>query len=183
MKDTLSTTDRHPYPLGELLSDLKSDLSLKTRSYKLALFYLVFSPSIRVLFCYRISRFLYVHGRKRFAYIFKSLQSRYGCYLSFKGSIGKRLYLPHPAGIVIGDGVVIEDDVSIWQNVTLGSHGKPRARQEYPYICSGVKIFAGAVLLGNIKVGENAIVGANAVVLSDVPANTVAVGVPYKGNL
>lgn len=83
-------------------------------------------------------------------------------------------------GVVIGEGVVVEDDVCIYQNVTLGSHGKKGCPSGYPHIHRGAKIFAGAVLIGKIDVGENAIIGANSVVLSDVPPDSIAVGVPYK---
>lgn len=170
------------YTLSQLLSDIKSDLSRKSGSSIFwAAYYLLFSPQMRVLFYYRIAHWFYRNGHPRCAYALKSFQSGYGCYISERSIIGKSLCLPHPVGVVIGEGVVIEDNVSIWQHVTIGSHGKSDAPQKYPYVAQGVKIFAGAVIIGNLKIGENSVVGANAVVLSDVKPNAVAVGVPYKG--
>jgi serine O-acetyltransferase len=137
-------------------------------------------PERKVLRYYFWSRWLYVKGFRFLAQIIAYRQGRYGCYISEKAIIHPSLKLKHPVGVVIGEGVEIEENVLIWQNVTLGSHGKTGLPQTYPYIESGVKIFAGAVVLGGVRVGKNAIIGANCVVLDDVPENGVAVGVPYK---
>jgi serine O-acetyltransferase len=92
--------------------------------------------------------------------------------------IGRGLYLPHPTGIVIRGECVIGDNVTILQGVTIGrlKDGDLSETQ----IGDGVSIYAGAVILGNIKIGNNAVIGANAVVLTDVPDSAVAVGVPAK---
>ncbi|MEO0986782.1 MAG: serine acetyltransferase [Cyanobacteria bacterium J06639_14] len=171
----------YKYTFSELLSDIKTDISVKTSSYLWSFYYFLFSPQIKVVFYYRLSHWLFVNNFCRLAYVIKCFQAKYGCYISEKSIIGKRFSLPHPVGIVIGDGVVIEDNVSIWQNVTLGSHGKRDTQPGYPYIERDVRIFVGAVLIGRIKVGEKATIGANTVVLSDVPPNSIAVGTPYKG--
>lgn len=173
--------ENRKYSLKELITDIKMDVGRESGpSVLCALYYFLFHPSVKVLFYYRLSHWLRVHGLRKLAYAVKDFQSHYGCYISQTSVIGKNLNLPHPVGIVIGDHVVIEDDVSIYQNVTLGSHGKEGEPLAYPHICKGVKIFAGAVLIGNIKVGEYATVGANSVVLSDIPPYSTAVGVPYK---
>ncbi|ERM80694.1 hypothetical protein P872_21560 [Rhodonellum psychrophilum GCM71 = DSM 17998] len=83
-------------------------------------------------------------------------------------------------GIVIGDKVIIKDNVMIFQQVTFGSHGKKGLIKNYPTIEDGVKIYAGAKIIGGITIGKNAIIGANAVVNIDVPADCVAVGIPCK---
>ncbi len=88
--------------------------------------------------------------------------------------------MPHPIGIVIGDGVVIHDDVTIFQNVTLGSHGKNSKDLKYPTIGKSVKIYAGAVIIGGVSIGEGAVIGANSVVNSNVPPFSVIVGVPGR---
>jgi len=88
--------------------------------------------------------------------------------------------MPHPIGVIIGDGVVIKDNVMIFQQVTLGSHGKRTEEMRYPVIESGVKIYAGAKIIGGVTIGENAIIGANSVVNVDVPAGATAVGIPCK---
>jgi len=102
------------------------------------------------------------------------------CDISYNATIGKNLRLPHPIGIVIGDGVIIKDNVMVFQQVTFGSHGKKNQSLSYPIVENNVKIFAGAKIIGGITIGENAIIGANAVVNIDVPANTKAVGIPCR---
>ena len=88
--------------------------------------------------------------------------------------------LPHPIGIVVGDGVIIRDNVKIWHQVTLGSHGKKGEPLAYPIIEDGVKVFAGAKIIGGVIIGENAVIGANSVVNIDVPKSTTAIGIPCK---
>lgn len=172
---------KREYSLKELIAAIKTDVGRKSGSSVLcALYYFLFHPSVKVLFYYRLSHWLHVNGLLKLSYAVRYLQGQYGCYISQTSIIGNSLNLPHPVGIVIGDHVVIEDDVSIYQNVTLGSHGKEGGPLEYPYVHKDVRIFAGAVLVGNIRVGEYATVGANSVVLSDVPPYSTAVGVPYK---
>ena len=85
----------------------------------------------------------------------------------------------HATGIVIGETSVIEDNVSILQQVTLGGTGNEQG-DRHPKIRSGVLISTGAKVLGNIEIGEGAKVGAGSVVLSDVAAHTTVVGVPAK---
>lgn len=171
----------YQYTWINFIKDAKMDIGRKSGpSILCAIYYLLFHPATKVLFYYRLSHWLYCRGLREPARFIRHLQSHYGCYISEKCIIGKRLNLPHPVGIVIGEKAIVEDDVTIYQCVTLGSHGKQNKPQEYPYIQQGAKIFSGAVLIGNIKVGKNAVIGANAVILSDVPPGSIAVGVPYK---
>ena len=86
----------------------------------------------------------------------------------------------HPIGIVIGDGVIIKDNVTIFQQVTLGSHGKKGESFSYPIVEEGAKIYAGAKIIGGVVIGKKAIVGANAVVNINVPDHALAVGIPCK---
>ncbi|MBE7175512.1 MAG: hypothetical protein INR69_03865 [Mucilaginibacter polytrichastri] len=83
-------------------------------------------------------------------------------------------------GVVIGEQVIVGDDVMIWQHVTLGSHGKPGQTFQYPVIGDKVKIFTGSTIIGDVKIGENAIVGAASVVLRNVPAEARVAGIPAK---
>lgn len=93
--------------------------------------------------------------------------------------IGHGIFLDHATGLVVGATAVIEDDVSLLQNVTLGGTGK-EAGDRHPKVRRGAMIGAGAKILGNIEVGENARVAAGSVVLRAVPANTTVAGVPAK---
>lgn len=100
----------------------------------------------------------------------------YGCDISFKISIGNNLKLPHQGlGVVIGPNVVIGDSVTIFQNVTLGAKANGE-KYKAPIIGDNVMSGAGACILGSIKVGNNVKIGANSVVLTDIPDNCVAVG-------
>ena len=91
--------------------------------------------------------------------------------------IGRRLFIDHGMGVVIGETIVIGDDVTLYQGVTLGGTGKEKGKR-HPTLGNGVVIGAGARVLGNIRVGDNSRVGAGSVVLRDVPDNSTIVGVP-----
>ncbi len=91
--------------------------------------------------------------------------------------LGRRLFIDHATGVVIGETAVVASDVTLYQGVTLGGTGKERGKR-HPTICNGVFIGNNANVLGNITVGENSRVGAGSVVLSDVPPNSTVVGVP-----
>jgi len=94
-------------------------------------------------------------------------------------SIGKDVFIDHGLGVVIGETAIIKDHVTIFQNVTLGGRGNHNGKR-HPTIEEGCLIGAGAKILGNITIGKNSKVGANAVVLYDVPPNTTVVGIPAK---
>jgi serine O-acetyltransferase len=91
--------------------------------------------------------------------------------------LGRRLFIDHATGVVIGETAVVGSDVTVYQGVTLGGTGKGHGKR-HPTICDGVFIGNNANVLGNITVGENSRVGAGSVVLSDVPPNSTVVGVP-----
>lgn len=109
------------------------------------------------------------------------LQNSHGVFLSHKAQFPTSLDLKHPVGIVIGEGVHIGANVTIYQNVTLGGarSGDGEAGR-YPTIGDGTTIFAGAVVVGGITVGSDCVIGANAVVIHDVPDNSTAIGVPAR---
>jgi serine O-acetyltransferase len=91
--------------------------------------------------------------------------------------LGRRLFIDHAMGVVIGETAIVGSDVTLYQGVTLGGTGKQHGKR-HPTICDGVFIGNNANILGNITVGENSRVGAGSVVLSDVPPNSTVVGVP-----
>lgn len=94
--------------------------------------------------------------------------------------LGRRLFIDHGMGVVIGETASIGDDVLIYHGVTLGGVGGSKGAIRHPQIGNGVMIGSGAKLLGNITVGEGAQIGANAVVTRNVAANTVMVGIPAR---
>jgi serine O-acetyltransferase len=91
--------------------------------------------------------------------------------------IGRRLFIDHATGVVIGETAIVGSDVTIYQGVTLGGTGKQHGKR-HPTVCDRVFIGNNANVLGNITVGENSRVGAGSVVLNDVPPNSTVVGVP-----
>lgn len=161
---------------------IKNDLPSQTfgnffRSY-------FFSAGFRVLLNHRIGKFLYFHKFILFhnlaRYYRYKLVSKRGCDISYKAEIGKNVNFPHAIGIVIGDGVRIGDNVKIWQQVTLGSHGKFGESLEYPVVEENVRIFAGAKIIGGVRIGKNSVIGASSLVNGDVPPNSIAYGIPFK---
>jgi serine O-acetyltransferase len=92
-------------------------------------------------------------------------------------TLGRRLFIDHATGVVIGETTIVGNDVTMYQGVTLGGTGKQHGKR-HPTVCDGVFIGNNANVLGNITVGENSRVGAGSVVLSDVPPNSTVVGVP-----
>jgi serine O-acetyltransferase len=144
--------------------------------------YYRYSASKRINFDLKLSAYFKIKNMPLISkIILKRIQKKYGVFIPFNAKICLDVKFPHPVGIVIGDKVVIGNDVIIYQNVTLGGARIGDAENShYPVIGSGTVIFAGAVILGKVKIGKNCIIGANAVVLKDVPDNQTVVGVPAK---
>jgi serine O-acetyltransferase len=93
--------------------------------------------------------------------------------------IGNRFFIDHGLGVVIGETTVIGDDVTVYQHVTLGGTGKKKGKR-HPTIENGVVIGAGAKVLGNIIIGQNAQIGSGSVVVKDIPPDCTVVGIPGK---
>jgi serine O-acetyltransferase len=94
-------------------------------------------------------------------------------------TIGRRVFIDHGMGVVIGETAVIGDDCTLYHGVTLGGTSWNKGKR-HPTLEAGVVIGAGAKVLGPITIGENAKIGSNAVVVKDVPANATAVGIPAR---
>jgi serine acetyltransferase len=97
--------------------------------------------------------------------------------LDVKELFVKGIFFPHPVGIVIGAGVVFGDRCTIYQNVTIGTKS---GNGKYPRIGSDVVLFSGACIVGDIKIGNRVIVGANSVVTKDIPDDCIVAGCPAK---
>ena len=133
---------------------------------------------IHALWGYRVHHWLWIH-RRRFLARFLSQVARLitGIEIHPGAEIGRRFFIDHGMGVVIGETTIIGDDVTLFQGVTLGGTGKETGKR-HPTLRNSVVIGAGARVLGNITIGENCRVGAGSVVLRDVPDNSTVVGVP-----
>ena len=137
-------------------------------------------PGVHAVIYHRIAHFFYSHGLKFIARCV-SQWSRFwtGIEIHPGAQIGRRLVMDHGMGIVIGETAEIGDDCLIYHGVTLGGTGKDQGKR-HPTIGSNVLISTGAKVLGPFKVGDGARIAANAVVLSEIPPNATAVGVPAQ---
>lgn len=129
---------------------------------------------------HRVAHWLWNNGRESLALFFQNrVSTKFGVDIHPAAKMGSGILLDHATGLVIGQTAVVGNNVSILQSVTLGGTGKDEG-DRHPKIGDGVLISAGAKILGNIRVGEGAKVGAGSVVLDDVPAHTTVAGVPAK---
>jgi serine O-acetyltransferase len=129
---------------------------------------------------HRLAHWLLGKGRKDFALYLQSRASVvFQCDINPAARIGRGIFLDHATGLVVGETAVIDDDVSILHDVTLGGTGKEH-EDRHPKIRHGVMIGAGAKILGNIEVGSCARIAAGSVVIKPVPANVTVAGVPAK---
>lgn len=166
--------------LDFIIRDLKNCATAQTwRNYLLTW---LFSRKFQLLLIYRLGSACQTYSISRYIspILYWIMGTFYNCEIHFQAKIGHNVQFNHPIGVVIGQNVIIHDDVTIFQQVTIGSHGKPSLPWSYPTIHKGVKIFAKASIIGSITVGENAIIGAHALVLQDVPPFTTVAGVPAK---
>ena len=139
---------------------------------------LLFSKGFLALQTHRASNYFLNSKESLMANFLHSQSSKlYGVDIHPAASIGVGVMLDHATGIVIGETSVIEDDVSIFQGVTLGGTGKVTG-DRHPKVRKGVLISAGAKILGNVEIGQGAKVAAGSVVLDNVEMNTTVAGVP-----
>jgi serine O-acetyltransferase len=139
---------------------------------------LLFFKGFMALGTYRISHKLWRDGRRWLALYLQSISSEvFSTDIHPAARIGCGILLDHATSFVVGETAIIEDDVSILHEVTLGGTGKDTG-DRHPIIRSGVLIGAGAKILGRVEIGTHAKVGAGSVVLNDVPPHTTVAGVP-----
>ncbi|NPA82491.1 MAG: serine O-acetyltransferase [Epsilonproteobacteria bacterium] len=170
--------------LRSLYEIIKQDLRTPWRNdpainYKLELLFNY--PGVWALVNYRIAHALYKRGWKLLARIIMGItQIITNVDIHPGAKIGRRVFIDHATGVVIGETAVVEDDVLIYQGVTLGGVSLDRGVKRHPTVKRGAVIGGGAKVLGNIEIGENARIGANSVVIKSVPANSTAVGIPAR---
>ena len=167
----------------EILSGTVSDLlAAKERdpSCKYLSEPLLFFKGFKALQSHRVASWLWANSRHTLAHYFQSRTSEvYGVDIHPAAKLGKGIMIDHGTGVVIGETSVVDDNVSIFQGVTLGGTGKEEG-DRHPKVREGVLLSASSTVLGNVEIGKNAKVAAGSVVLNDVKEYTTVAGVPAK---
>jgi len=137
-------------------------------------------PGLWALFFHRNAHWLYNKGL-RFIPRFISALGQFLTVIDIHpaATLGRRVFIDHGVGVVIGETTIIGNDVIIYQQVTLGGVSTSKGKR-HPTLENNVVIGAGAKILGNITIGENSKVGANSVVVKNVPADSTAIGIPAR---
>lgn len=137
-------------------------------------------PGLHAVFYYRIHHFLWkIHLKILARFLSQVARFLTGIEIHPGATIGKRLFIDHGMGVVIGETAIIGDDCTLYQGVTLGGVGTGQYQvKRHPTLKDGVTIFSGAKIIGNVTIGEKSIIGAMAVVLDDIPSCCTAVGIP-----
>ncbi len=180
MKESLSILFRG---ITRFLSLIKEDVATvrerdPAASGKLEV--LLLYPGLHAIWYYRVAHALQNRGMIFLARAISQHAARVtGIEIHPAAQIGKRFFIDHGHGVVIGETTEIGDDVTLYQGVTLGGTGKETGKR-HPNIGDGVMIGAGAKVLGPITIGANTNVASGAVVLQDIPENSTAVGVPAQ---
>jgi len=141
---------------------------------------LLLYPGLHAIVAHRVAHFFYAMGLFFFARLISQAgRAMTGIEIHPGAKIGKCLFIDHGMGVVIGETAVIGDNVLLYQGVTLGGTGLQKGKR-HPTIGNNVVVGGGAKILGNITVGDNSYIGANAVVIKDVPPNSTVIGVPGR---
>lgn len=135
---------------------------------------------LHALIAYRVSHYLWKAKLRLLARLL-SQSARFwtGIEIHPGAVIGKSFFIDHGMGVVIGETAIVGNDVTLYQGVTLGGTGKETGKR-HPTLGSNIVVGAGAKILGNIEIGSNSYIGANAVVLRSMPENSTVVGVPAR---
>lgn len=166
-----------------MFKQLKEDIAcVKDRdpAARSAVEILLLYPGLKAIRLHRLAKWFY--DRKMFfaaRWISQRTSKKTGIEIHPAVQIGKRFFIDHGTGVVIGETAVIGDDVTIYQGVTLGGTGKDTGKR-HPTIGNNVMIGAGAKVLGPLVIGDNSKIASGAVVLNDIPPNSTAVGVPAR---
>jgi serine O-acetyltransferase len=141
---------------------------------------LICYPGLHAILLHRLAHFLYRIGLRLLARIVSQIaRTITGIEIHPGATIGRRFFIDHGMGVVVGETAVIGDDVILYQGVTLGGTGKERGKR-HPTLGNHVVVGTGAKVLGNITLGNNVKVGAGSVVVHSVPDDSTVVGIPGR---
>lgn len=158
------------------LASIKERDPAATSNLEIALLY----SGYHAVLAYRIAHILHVRGYSVAARLISQTAKFFtGIEIHPAAKIGSGLFIDHGTGVVIGETAEIGDNCTLYQGVTLGGTGKDLGKR-HPTLGNNVMVGAGAKILGPFKVGDNAKIAANAVVLSEVPSDSTAVGIPAR---
>jgi len=162
--------------LGETIRAYKQRDPAARSSLEVLLLY----PGIHAVISHRLAHFLYRHNLRFLARCVSQISRFFtGIEIHPGAKLGRRLVIDHGMGIVIGETAEIGDDVLLYQGVTLGGTGKDKGKR-HPTLGNNVLVGAGAKILGPFTVGDNSRIASGAVVLSEIPRDSTAVGVPAR---
>lgn len=137
-------------------------------------------PGLHAVWRHQREHRLWVKGHRGLArWLAQHTRNRTGVEIHPGAQIGRRLFIDHAMGVIIGETAIVGDDCTIYQGVTLGGTGNETGKR-HPTIGNHVMIGTGASVLGNITIGDNCKIGGGAVVVKDTPANCTLVGIPAK---
>jgi serine O-acetyltransferase len=135
-------------------------------------------PGLHAVWAHRINHWLWLRGHRLLARFLSQLSRHFtGIEIHPGATIGRRLFIDHGMGVVVGETAIVGDDVTLYHSVTLGGTSLAK-KKRHPTLGNGVVIGNTSSILGDIVVGDNSRVGAGSVVLRDVPPNSTVVGVP-----
>ena len=167
--------------IGKYFAQLKEDVACvreRDPAATSALEVLLLYPGLKAVRAHRKANWFYRHDMHFIArFISQYAAKRTNIEIHPGATIGKRFFIDHGTGVVIGETAEIGDDVTIYQGVTLGGTGKDVGKR-HPTVGNGVMIGAGAKVLGPFRIGDNAKIAAGSVVLHEIPENSTAVGAP-----
>lgn len=175
----LEAFEKSPHTASQIRNDLRAicDRDPAARGYLLPF---VFFKGFQALQTYRVAHYFWTHHRHFLALYFQNRSSEvFAVDIHPAAQIGSGILMDHATGVVIGETCVIEDNVSLLHEVTLGGTGK-QTGDRHPKVREGVLLGSGAKVLGNVEIGARAKVGAGSVVLDPVPAHCTVAGVPAR---
>ena len=162
--------------IKEELASIKERDPAATSGLEVALLY----SGFHAVLAYRVAHILHTHGHVLGARVIsQGAKFLTGIEIHPGAKIGKGLFIDHGSGVVIGETAEIGDNCTLYQGVTLGGTGKDVGKR-HPTLGNNVMIGAGAKVLGPFRIGDNSKIAANAVVLSEVPPDSTAIGIPAK---